>query len=200
VVDRVPGYETSIHGRHRHGHPLETVDKRSLRKEIRLLEQDPWIFTATVRENIGYGSGLISQTEVERAARAAGIHDRISQLPEQYDTVIQPGTSDLSGGERQRLALARVLASRASVLLLDEPFSNLDSEKEKEIVSTLRKSCSDRIILIITRRRENIRDTDRVFYLGVLPDAAEAAVAISGPRSNALAGTAPVCQQVPLLL
>jgi len=147
------------------GKQLNMISTQSLRHEVRLLEQDPWIFNATVRDNIAYGTPGISQTAIERAARHAGIHDRISLLPEKYDTVIQAGRTDLSGGERQRLALARVLASSASILLLDEPFANLDSDIERDIVHTLRKSYADKIILIITHRHENIKETDKVFRL-----------------------------------
>lgn len=178
---------TGHHGSIRiNGKRIEGVSRQSLRREVRLLEQDPWIFDATVRDNIGYGSSIISQTQIERAARDAGIHDRICQLPKGYDTVIQPGTSDLSGGERQRLALARLLASHASVLLLDEPFSNLDSAKEKEIVCTLRESYVNKIILVITHRVEYIEDTDRIFRLGGVPDSMDTGVAVAGPRSAAV--------------
>jgi ABC-type bacteriocin/lantibiotic exporter with double-glycine peptidase domain len=128
--------------------------------------------------------------EMERAAQDAGIRDRIGQLPEQYDTVIQPGTSDLSGGERQRLALARVLASPASVLLLDEPFSNLDSEKEREIISTLREFYLNRIVLIITHRRDYIAPTDKVFYLGMDRSSVEDRMATAGLNSYAALSSA----------
>lgn len=147
------------------GKSLNQISTRSLRKQVRLLEQDPWIFDSTIRENITYGSSIITQEEIEKAAHHAGIHDCITRLPNGYDTVIRPGIADLSGGERQRLSIARVLASNPSILLFDEPFSNLDVKIEREIISSLRQFYTNRIILIITHRHENIEEGDSVYDL-----------------------------------
>jgi ABC-type multidrug transport system fused ATPase/permease subunit len=145
--------------------PLENIETCSLRRLVRLVPQDPFIFEDTIFNNIAYGTADCTFDDVVRVAKHACIHERILQLPDGYDTVVGSGDQDLSGGERQRLCVARVLLSDAPVLLIDEGFSNLDAETESAIISTLKREYKSRIILLITHNKDTILAADRLYVM-----------------------------------
>jgi ATP-binding cassette subfamily B protein len=134
------------------GHNLRDLSFADLRRAIVLVDQSPYLFRATVRENIAYARPDASTDQIAEAARAAAIHDRILALPEGYETVLAERGQTLSAGERQRIAIARVLLADPRVLVLDEPTSALDEANERAIAETLIRAAKGRTVILITHR------------------------------------------------
>jgi ATP-binding cassette subfamily B protein len=134
------------------GYNLRDLSFADLRRAIALVDQSPYLFRATVRENIAYARPEASTEEIAEAARAAAIHDRILALPEGYETVLAERGQTLSAGERQRIAIARVLLADPRVLVLDEPTSALDEANERAIAETLVRAAQGRTVILITHR------------------------------------------------
>ncbi len=134
------------------GHNLCDLSLADLRRSIALVDQSPYLFRATVRENIAYGRPGASDGQIAEAARAAAIHDFILALPQGYETVIAERGQTLSAGERQRIAIARVLLADPRVLVLDEPTSALDEANERAIADTLVRAAEGRTVILITHR------------------------------------------------
>ncbi len=134
------------------GQDLRDISLASLRQTVVLLDQTPYFYQASVRENLAYGRPGATDDEIREAARAAAIHERILALPEGYDTTIAERGQSLSAGERQRIALARALLANPKVLVLDEPTSALDEPNERAIAETLVRVAHGRTAIIITHR------------------------------------------------
>jgi ATP-binding cassette subfamily B protein len=147
------------------GCDLRDLSLASLRGSIALLDQSPYLYQASVRENIAYGRPEASMDEIHGAARAAAIHDRILALPDGYDSVIAERGQTLSAGERQRIALARAILADPKVLVLDEPTSALDEANERAIAETLAGVARGRTAIIITHRATLARIADQVVTL-----------------------------------
>jgi ATP-binding cassette subfamily B protein/subfamily B ATP-binding cassette protein MsbA len=147
------------------GHDLRDVRLRSLREQVALVLQEPFLFPLTVAENIAYGRPSARRDEIEAVARAASIHERIEQLPEAYDTLLGQRGATLSGGERQRLSIARALLRDAPILILDEPTSALDAETERLMLAALRRLMRGRTTFLIAHRLSTVRDADRIVVL-----------------------------------
>jgi ATP-binding cassette subfamily B protein/subfamily B ATP-binding cassette protein MsbA len=147
------------------GHDLREVQLSSLRSQVALVLQEPFLFPLTIAENIAYGRPDASAAEIEAAARAANAHDFVSRLPQGYDTVIGERGATLSGGERQRLSIARALLKNAPVLILDEPTSALDAGTEALIMQAMRNLVSGRTTFIIAHRLATVRNADRIVVL-----------------------------------
>jgi ABC-type multidrug transport system fused ATPase/permease subunit len=149
---------------------LDGVDVRDLRLAdlrgaIGHVSQDPFLFSATVRENIALGAPNASQADVERAARMAQAHDFIAALPDGYDTVIGERGITLSGGQRQRIAIARAIAVDPRVLVLDDATASVDATTEAQIRLGLREAMRGRTTLIIAHRLSTISLADEVVVL-----------------------------------
>jgi len=134
------------------GTDLRDLRLRDLRREVMLVDQAPYLFQASVRENILYARPDASEEEMLAAARAAAIHDRILRLPQGYDTSLAERGQTLSAGERQRIALARALLANPKVLVLDEPTSALDEANEFAIAEMLLTAGAGRTVILITHR------------------------------------------------
>jgi len=147
------------------GHDLRDLRLADLRKAVLLVDQAPYLFPATVRENIAYARPDAAFDEIEAAARAAAIHKRIGELPQGYETVLAERGQTLSAGERQRIALARALLANPRVLILDEPTSNLDEANEAAIAETLATALAGRTAIIITHRPALARIAQQVIKL-----------------------------------
>ena len=147
------------------GIDVRDVSLTSLRSAIGVISQDPFLFSATVRENIAFGRGDLSQDEVERYARAAQAHEFVEQLPQGYDTVIGERGITLSGGQRQRIAIARALAVDPRVLILDDATASVDATTEAHIRSGLREAMRGRTTFIIAHRLSTIALADEIVVL-----------------------------------
>jgi ATP-binding cassette subfamily B protein len=147
------------------GVDLRDFDPASLRARIGLVAQDPFVFTGTVRENIALGRPGATPDEVIEAARAAGLDEFITALPQRYETLIGERGANLSGGQRQRLAIARALLRRPDLLLFDEATSHLDTATERAIQEGLRTSLSGRTVVLVAHRLSTIKEADSIYVL-----------------------------------
>ena len=147
------------------GHDLRDVQLASLRRQVAIVLQEPFLFPMSVAENIAYGRPEATPEEIVAAAKAANAHDFVSALPDGYDTVVGERGATLSGGERQRLAVARALLKDAPILILDEPTSSLDSDSEALLLEALERLMAGRTTFIIAHRLSTVRNADRVVVL-----------------------------------
>jgi ATP-binding cassette subfamily B protein len=147
------------------GVDVREVSLSSLRSAIGVISQDPFLFSATVRDNIAFGRGDLSQDEVERVARAAQAHEFVELLPQGYDTVIGERGITLSGGQRQRIAIARALAVDPRVLILDDATASVDATTEAHIRVGLREAMRGRTTFIIAHRLSTIALADEIVVL-----------------------------------
>lgn len=144
------------------GRDIRSMALGPLRRRIGLVDQDPFLFSVTVRENIAYGKADATEEEIREAARAAAAEDFIMALPQQYDTKVGERGVDLSGGQRQRLALARALLIDPDVLILDDATSSVDAETESRILTALAGIRGSRTVIIIAHRPSTITLADQV--------------------------------------
>src|SRR5579863_8688616 len=147
------------------GRDLRDLPLTELRHLIMLVDQSPYLFQASVRENIAYARPDATDGEIVEAANAARIHERILTLPQGYDTVIAERGQTLSAGERRRIALARALLANPKVLVLDEPTSALDEANERAIADTLVRVAEGRTAILITHRASLARIAHQTIYL-----------------------------------
>ncbi|MFD1864871.1 ABC transporter ATP-binding protein [Planococcus chinensis] len=147
------------------GIDIRDMTKHSLRSHIGIVQQDVFLFTGTIRENIAYGRRDASEEEILAAAKKAHLEDFVSKLPHGYDTQIGERGLKLSGGQKQRLAIARMFLKNPPILILDEATSALDTETERVIQEALGELAENRTTLIIAHRLATIRDADRVIVV-----------------------------------
>lgn len=146
---------------------LQTIDVTYLRENISIVSQSPHLFEGTISENIAFGSKSLSSRDIQRAARAANIHDFILSLPNGYDTTVGESASLISGGEAQRLQIARALARPSKVLILDECTSALDPSNEAAVIETIRRVKTGRTTIVVTHKLQLMRMCDRIVLLDV---------------------------------
>ena len=147
------------------GEDLKNFTLDSLHRRIALLEQDTFLFDATIAENIALGKPEASMEEIQNVAKIACIHDFIETLPEGYDTKMGEMADRLSGGERQRVGIARTLLMQPDVLILDEPTSSLDVLNERAFLKLLWEAYADKTLIIVSHRMSTLAPCDRVFKL-----------------------------------
>lgn len=147
------------------GTDVRDVTRRSLRREIGVISQDPFLFSATVRENIAFGVLDATDAQVERAARAAQAHEFVEELPHGYDTLIGERGITLSGGQRQRLAIARALVIDPRILILDDATASVDATTEARIRAGLAEATRGRTTIIIAHRLSTIALADEIVVL-----------------------------------
>jgi ATP-binding cassette subfamily B protein len=141
------------------------VTLASLRREIGVIAQDPFLFSATVRENIAFGRPDATDEDIETAARAAQAHEFVVRLPDGYETVIDERGITLSGGQRQRLAIARALVVDPRILVLDDATASVDATTEARIRAGLREAMRGRTTIIIAHRLTTIALADEIVVL-----------------------------------
>ena len=144
---------------------IQKMDLGKLRSQIGYVEQDPFLFSGSVRDNICFGNQKASQEEIIESAINANAHEFIIKLPDAYDTNVGERGNKLSGGERQRIAIARAILHDPRILILDEPTSALDLETEKKIQEALGRLMEGRTTLAIAHRLSTLRDADRLLVL-----------------------------------
>src|SRR5262245_14242948 len=147
------------------GADVRNVKLQSLRREIGIVSQDPFLFSATVRENIGFGRPDATDEDVVRAATLAQAHEFIERLPDGYDSVIGERGITLSGGQRQRLAIARALVMEPRILILDDATASVDATTEAKIRLGLREAMKGRTTIIIAHRLSTISLADELVVL-----------------------------------
>ena len=147
------------------GQDIAVIDAGSLRQQIGVVLQDNTLFNRSVRDNIALARPTASIETIIAAAKLAGAHDFICELPEGYDTLVGEHGTGLSGGQRQRIAIARALIVNPRVLIFDEATSALDYESEAIIQANMRRICEGRTVLVIAHRLSAVREADRIVVM-----------------------------------
>lgn len=147
------------------GIPIREISQRSLRKEIGVVQQDVYLFSGSVADNIRYGKPGASDVEIVEAAKKANAHDFIMALPHGYATDIGERGVKLSGGQKQRLSIARVFLKDPPILIFDEATSALDNESERAVRESLERLTRSRTTLVIAHRLSTIRNAQRIVVL-----------------------------------
>uniref|UniRef100_A0A3Q3SYT0 ATP-binding cassette sub-family B member 6 n=1 Tax=Mastacembelus armatus TaxID=205130 RepID=A0A3Q3SYT0_9TELE len=147
------------------GQDISKVKQTSLRAHIGVVPQDTVLFNDTIRDNIRYGRISASDLEVEEAAIAADIHDKIMAFPDGYDTQVGERGLKLSGGEKQRVAIARTILKAPQIILLDEATSALDTQTERNIQASLAKVCANRTTVVVAHRLSTIIGADQILVV-----------------------------------
>jgi ATP-binding cassette subfamily B protein/subfamily B ATP-binding cassette protein MsbA len=147
------------------GHDIRGLTLHSLREQVAVVLQEPFLFPVSIAENIAYGRPDATRADIEAAARTANAHDFITELPDGYETVVGERGGTLSGGQRQRVSIARALLKDAPVLVLDEPTSALDPVSERLLLDALKRLMAGRTTLMIAHRLSTVRDADKIVVM-----------------------------------
>jgi ATP-binding cassette, subfamily B, bacterial len=148
------------------GQELKDYPRKYLREQIGIVQQEPFLFSRSIRDNILYGVGRqVTQAEVERASKAAAIHEVILSFPDGYDTIVGEKGVTLSGGQKQRVTIARTLLKNPRILILDDSTSSVDTETEGEIRSALYELMQNRTTFIIAHRIQSVMNADLIMVL-----------------------------------
>ncbi|MFN2502259.1 MAG: ABC transporter ATP-binding protein [Pyrinomonadaceae bacterium] len=147
------------------GYDICDIKLKSLRDQIGIVLQEPFLFPMTIAENIAYGQPGAPRDDIVAAARASNAHQFIEQLPDGYDTVVGERGANFSGGERQRLSIARALLKNAPILILDEPTSALDAQTEAMLLEALERLMKGRTTFIIAHRLSTVRKADNILVI-----------------------------------
>lgn len=147
------------------GQDISEVTLQSLRRAVAVVQQDSFLFTTTIENNIAYGDPWAKETKIERAAESAQLHNYIMGLPTDYDTVVGERGVSLSGGQRQRLAIARSLVLKPAVMVFDDSTAAIDAGTEHRIRSAIRRYASNRVTLIISHRLSSLLHADTILFL-----------------------------------
>ena len=147
------------------GQDIRKLTLKSLRQSIGIVQQDVYLFTGSIKENISYGKPGASDEEIIEAAKKANIHDFIMSLPDGYDTYVGERGTRLSGGQKQRISIARMFLKNPPIIILDEATSALDVETENKIQSAFKNLSQGRTSLIIAHRLSTIRHVDRIVFI-----------------------------------
>jgi ATP-binding cassette subfamily B protein len=166
LLGLVPRFADPVRGRVLiDGVDLRALDPDALRRNIGVVFQESLLFRGTIADNIAFGQPGAGRDAVERAARTAGAHGFISELPRGYDTLVEEAGHNLSGGQRQRLAIARAILLDPPILLLDDPTSAIDVHTEDEVLSAIEAARHGRTTLLVTSRFSTLRAADEIFVL-----------------------------------
>lgn len=148
------------------GAELKDYSRETLRQQIGIVEQEPFLFSRSIGENIAYGVGWeVSQDEIEKAAKAAAVHDVILSFPDGYKTLVGEKGVTLSGGQKQRVAIARTLLKNPRILILDDSTSSVDTETEAEIRGALNRLMENRTTFIIAHRIQSVMNADLILVM-----------------------------------
>jgi len=166
IVNLLPRFYDVTNGAIRiDGQDVRDVTIDSLRSTIGIVQQDLFLFVATIRDNIAYGKPDATEEDVLRAARAARIHDFIEQLPDGYDTWVGERGTTLSGGQRQRVAIARTLLMDPRILIFDDSTSSVDMRTEFLIQEALQNLMEGRTTFVIAQRLRTVQQADQILVM-----------------------------------
>lgn len=147
------------------GQDIRSLTFKSLRSQIGVVQQDVYLFSGSIRDNIAYGKPDATEEEIIEAAKCANIHDFIMELPDQYDTFVGERGARLSGGQKQRISIARVFLKNPPILILDEATSALDNESERWIQHSLEELSKNRTTITIAHRLSTIKNADEIIVI-----------------------------------
>lgn len=147
------------------GQDIRSLTLKSLRSQIGVVQQDVYLFSGSIRDNIAYGKPEATEEEIIEAAKCANIHDFIMELPDQYDTFVGERGARLSGGQKQRISIARVFLKNPPILILDEATSALDNESERWIQHSLEELSKNRTTITIAHRLSTIKNADEIIVI-----------------------------------
>lgn len=147
------------------GQDIRSLTLKSLRSQIGVVQQDVYLFSGSIRDNIAYGKPNATEEEIIEAAKCANIHDFIMELPDQYDTFVGERGARLSGGQKQRISIARVFLKNPPILILDEATSALDNESERWIQHSLEELSKNRTTITIAHRLSTIKNADEIIVI-----------------------------------
>ena len=147
------------------GHDSRNICLESLRSQIGMVLQEPFLFNATVAENIAYGKGDASYGDIMAAAKSANAHDFIMRLPDGYNSVVGERGNKFSGGERQRISIARAILRNPPILVLDEATSSIDLDTESQLQEALNRLVETRTTFAIAHRLSTLRQANRLFVI-----------------------------------
>lgn len=147
------------------GQDIRSLTLKSLRSQIGVVQQDVYLFSGSIRDNIAYGKPDATEEEIIEAAKCANIHDFIMELPDQYDTFVGERGTRLSGGQKQRISIARVFLKNPPILILDEATSALDNESERWIQHSLEELSKNRTTITIAHRLSTIKNADEIIVI-----------------------------------
>jgi ATP-binding cassette subfamily B multidrug efflux pump len=166
LVSLIPRYYDTTSGRVLvDGHDVRKVGLGSLRRQVAIVFQETFLFSTTIRENIGFARRDAHQADIERAARLACAHEFIMELPQGYDTLVGERGLGLSGGQKQRIAIARAILADPRILILDDATASVDMETEFEIQQALRSLMEGRTTFVVAHRISSVKDADLIIVL-----------------------------------
>jgi ATP-binding cassette subfamily B protein len=147
------------------GQNVAEVTKDSLRNHVAVVQQDSFLFTTTIENNIAYGNPWAKEGRIERAAESAQLHNYVAGLPGGYDTIVGERGASLSGGQRQRLTIARSLVLKPAVLVFDDSTAAIDAATEQRIRVAMRKFAAGRVTIIIAHRLSSLMHADQILFI-----------------------------------
>lgn len=147
------------------GQDIRAVTLESLRERVAIVQQDSFLFTTTIENNIVYGDPWAKEQRIERASEYAQLHNYVLSLPMGYGTIVGERGVSLSGGQRQRLSIARILMLRPSVMIFDDSTAAIDAGTERRIRSAIRRFAADRVTIVISHRLSSLMHADKILFL-----------------------------------
>ncbi|WP_337267398.1 ABC transporter ATP-binding protein [Oryzifoliimicrobium ureilyticus] len=147
------------------GQDIRDVTLKSLRRSVVVVQQDSFLFTTSIENNIAYGDPWAKETRIERASESAQLHNYVLGLPSGYGTVVGERGVSLSGGQRQRLSIARALMLKPAVMIFDDSTAAIDAATESRIRTAMRKYAADRVTIIVAHRLSSLMHADRILFL-----------------------------------
>jgi len=147
------------------GQDVRDVTLSSLRKAVGVVQQDSFLFTTTIENNIAYGNPWVRETRIERAAESAQLHNYVAGLPAGYGTIVGERGVSLSGGQRQRLSIARSLILKPAVMVFDDSTAAIDAGTEQRIRAAMKRFAQDRVTIIISHRLSSLMHADQILFI-----------------------------------
>lgn len=147
------------------GQDIHSATLQSLRRSVAVVQQDSFLFTTTIENNIAYGDPWAKEGRIERASESAQLHNYVLGLPTGYGTVVGERGVSLSGGQRQRLSIARALMLRPAVMVFDDLTAAIDAGTEQRIRTAMRRYAADRVTIIVAHRLSSLMHADRILFM-----------------------------------